>query len=188
MNKASLPAVALLAIASTGIVGVAAAQSPVTTPPAVTAQAAVTAAATAAVAAGKSGLVSSAQLAFSFTAAGLTCPSGTTNPRYCVDNVSGGFRFILRVEDDRPGLTSTGSYPVIATFLTTGTAGAVFNSLTCLPIDATATGCPLTIRPKGLTILSYAEAHGKKLPTLLIAHVRPKGSATSTEVLQFLNL
>jgi hypothetical protein len=184
MKKASLPLV-LLAIASGGITAVAAAQSPATTPAAVTGQAAVTAAANAALSGGKSGLIASANLAFSFTAAGLTCPAGTTNPRYCVDGVSGGLRFILRIRDIRPGHTG---FPTVATLLSTVAAGTVFNSLTCLPVVGGGAACPLTIRPIGLTILAYAKAHGRKLPMLLIAHVRPSGSTTSTEVLQLLNL
>lgn len=176
MKKAHVAVLVGAMVASGGVAG---AQSLTTSPAAVTAEAAVNAATTAVESDGKSGLISSGMLDFSFTPAGLTCPPGTTNPSYCVDNVSGGFRFIFRVTDIRPG---QGSSRVIAALLTSIVAGRKVN------VDCVGTDPCLRIRAVGKAILRYGVAHHRAVPVQLIAHVRPRGSTTSTEVIQLLNL
>ena len=188
MKKASLAA--LVGVAALATSGLAEAQSPTTTPAAVTAETAIGSATTAITAAGKSGLIAQLVLNFGFTAPGLTCPPGFTNIKYCTDGVTGGFRFIIRVIDPDPSSKHFGQSIVIGAFLSVVGAGQPFSSLTCQPPvgDATAKGCPLTIRANGAAAFTYAVAHHSLVKTQLIAHIRPKGTTTSTEVIQFLNL
>jgi hypothetical protein len=189
MNKASMAV--LVGVAAVASSGLAEAQSPTTTPAAITAQTASAAATAAIQKAGKAELISPGVLGFAFTPAGLTCVPGTTKaqPELCTDQVSGTYRFVLRVTDIRPGSTN-GKSTVIGTFLTTEKASTPISSLTCAAIPgSTATGgCPLTIRPKGVAIFQYATSNNLSVPTQLITHIRPTGSATSIEVLQGLNL
>jgi hypothetical protein len=177
MKKAYAAVIAGAMVVSGGVAG---AQSPTTTPAAVTAEAAITAATTAIEHDGRSGLVSAGMLNFSFTPAGLTCPAGTTNPLYCADNVSGGFRFIVRVTDIRPGKGSRSV--VIAALLIRISAGKL------VTIDCVGSDPCLSIRAVGTAILRYGTAHHRAVPVQLIAHERPSTTTTSTEVIQFLNL
>jgi hypothetical protein len=202
MNKLSTAAI-VVAIGSGGFAASAAAQRPGASAAAqrpgntqarTTANAALAAAASALVADGTAGLVARGGLTFRFAVPVLICPPGSTNLAYCVAAGGGSIfitaqlRLILRVKEIRPRHPGRGHFTVIASILARVTAGQTFSTSTCGPSSASTRGCPLKITAKGLAILTYANAHHVKLPTQLVARVRPTGGAISTEVLHVLNL
>jgi len=86
---------------------------------------------------------------------------------------TGGFRFVARMIDTRPGENSRSV--VVATQLILDGAGATAT------INA-------TLRAVGAAILNYNSGNGKQTTLQLIAHQRPAGTQVSAEAIQFLLL
>lgn len=106
--------------------------------------------------AGVSGLSSAGKVSFSF-----------------VSQTCGGYRFLLRVRDPRPGKRhrkTTIGYSTLVNYLSTIEAGQTKK------VSA-------NINSTGKAILKYAKAHNSSLRTLVITHVRASNSSTSDQVI-----
>jgi hypothetical protein len=101
------------------------------------------------------GLASSGKVKFSFV------------PETC-----GGYRFLLRVRNPKPGRHKrkvTVAHTTFVNYLSTILAGQTKT------VD-------VEINKTGMSILKYAKAHKIKLHTVLITHVRASNSTTSAQM------
>jgi hypothetical protein len=127
---------------------------------------------------GVSGLQSAGKVKFSWTpVSGKICPPGVTNPVYCVAIPQGKIRFILKFTDIRPGHHDK----VIdaATELTRYSPGT---------LQTISTKVRSSKEYPGKQILAYAATHHKTIPTLVVVHIRPDNTLTSTEVIEVLSI
>ena len=127
--------------------------------------------------AGKTKLLATKKVKFSFKVGILdtkhVCPPGQTDPTYCKDEpVGGAYRFIMKFEDPRPGKHRASA--VVATNIKRS-------------IDSNSTvNVVAGIRDSGQAMLRYAIAANKQITVQLITHVRPGTTGQTTEVFTFL--
>ncbi|MCA1689091.1 MAG: hypothetical protein LC720_01145 [Actinobacteria bacterium] len=92
-------------------------------------------------------------------------------------SVCGGFRLVLRAKEIRPGnrgFPKHDGYTTLANVLTVIPAG---------PVTVT-----FTLTQRGLDLLNYARSVSQSLTVFVIAHVRPRGSNTSSEAIQIVTI